>query len=110
MQAQAGRNAYAVVLEQARNPRFYTDFGVPDTFDGRFEVLVAHLFIIMHVTGEQGEEARGFNQALFDAAFADMDQTLRNMGIGDMGVPKHMRRMMTGFNGRMHAYEEALDD
>ncbi len=56
------------------------------------------------------KEAQEFNQAVFDACFADMDQTLREMGAGDMSVPKHMRRMMKGFNGRMHAYEEAYDD
>jgi cytochrome b pre-mRNA-processing protein 3 len=83
-------------------------YGVPDSFDGRFDLLLIHLFLVINRLANEGEQAREFNQALFDVTFADMDQTLREMGIGDMGVPKHQRRMMKGFNGRMHAYDEAL--
>ena len=107
--AQAGEKAYASVLAAVRAPKFYQDYGVPDTFDGRFDFMLLHIFIIMHVMLQNNaQEAEVFNQAVFDATFADMDQTLREMGIGDMGVPKHMRKMMKAFNGRMNAYEEAL--
>ncbi len=97
---------YAALLSRVREPAFYTDYGVPDSFDGRFDLLVAHMFLVVRRLGAEG---RDFSQQLFDTMFADMDQTLREMGIGDMGVPKHMRRMMKGFNGRMQAYDGAQD-
>jgi len=95
---------YAACLEQVRLPVFYTDYGADDRFEGRFDLLLVHLFCVLHVMQGHSEE---FNQALFDATFADMEQTLREMGIGDMGIPKHMRRMMKAFNGRMTRYDEA---
>lgn len=109
--AQPAKAVYAQILDAAREPEFYSDYSVPDTFDGRFDLLLLHVFCVLNRMLEQGEEAaEAFNQALFDVTFADMDQTLREMGIGDMGVPKHQRRMMKGFNGRMHAYQQALAD
>ena len=101
------RSVYAVMLERVREQVFYTEYGVPDTFDGRFDLLVIHASLVMESLVEQGDEGQQFNQALFDVMFADMDQALRQMGAGDMSVPKHMRRMMKGFNGRVQAYAEA---
>lgn len=107
--AQAARGVYGSVLENIRKPEFYTDYGVPDSFDGRFDLMLLHIFLVLDVALAHDEgEAEGFNQALFDQTFKDMDQTLREMGIGDVGVPKHMRKMMKAFNGRMHAYDTAL--
>jgi cytochrome b pre-mRNA-processing protein 3 len=108
--AQAAKDAYARLLQQARQATFYSDYGVPDSFDGRFDLLVLHVFLLVNRAQKDGAAGKDFNQALFDATFADMDQTLREMGIGDMGVPKHMRRMMRGFNGRVHAYANALEN
>jgi cytochrome b pre-mRNA-processing protein 3 len=107
---EAAKAVYAQLLDRTRAQVFYKGYGVPDTFNGRFDVLVLHVFLIVNRMKDEGAAGRDFNQALFDATFADMDQTLREMGIGDMGVPKHMRRMMKGFNGRVHAYTEALED
>ncbi len=104
------RQIYAAALNAARQPVFYRDMGVPDSFDGRFEMLVLHVFFVIHRMIPEGEAGQRLNQALFDAMFADIDQTLREMGIGDMGVPKHMRKMMKAFNGRMHAYRSEIDD
>lgn len=106
---QDSRRAYAAILRQVRKPEFYAACGVPDTLDGRFDLMVLHLFLVMDRALAEGRAGRDFNQALFDTAFADMDQMLREAGIGDMGVPKHMRRMMKGFNGRVDAYAKALD-
>lgn len=103
------RAVYAVALSQIRTPAFYEAYSVPDTFDGRFDLLVLHLFMVVNRMVDEPSVGEEFNQALFDATFADMDQTLREMGIGDMGIPKHMRRMMMAFNGRMHAYSEAIN-
>lgn len=106
--AQAAEQAYARMLQTVRAPEFYKNYGVPDTFDGRFDLLMIHIFITVNRLIAEGQAGLDFNQALFDMTFADMDQTLREAGIGDMGVPKHQRRMMKAFNGRMHAYDEAL--
>ena len=107
MVAQQARDLYVAALLQMRQEAFYRDCGVPDTFDGRFDLLLLHLFMILSPMAEK-PEYKALSQAVFDAAFKDMDQTLRERGIGDMGVPKHMRRMMMAFNGRMHAYQAAI--
>lgn len=102
------KSLYAAALAQTRNPIFYETHGVPDSFDGRFDLLLLHLFLILNTLVDDPAQ-EDLAQALFDVTFKDMDQTLRERGIGDMGVPKHMRRMMTAFNGRMHAYRMALN-
>lgn len=104
----AGR-VYAALLARTRDSVFYGSFGVPDSFDGRFDLLLLHAFFVVNRLAHEGPQGRSFNQALFDAVFADMDQTLREMGIGDMGIPKHMRRMMKAFNGRMLAYAQGAE-
>lgn len=106
---QPARSVYGALLTHIRQPVFYEELAVPDTFEGRFDVLVLHVFMVMEhmLVHEKGEV---FNQTLFDVMFADMDQALREMGKGDMGVPKQMRAMMLGFNGRVHAYQDAFGD
>ena len=105
----AAANVYAALLQKTRVPVFYESYAVPDSFDGRFDLLLLHVFVVIERTlDDGGKGAEAFNQALFDETFKDMDQTLREMGIGDMGVPKHMRKMMKAFNGRMHAYKDGL--
>lgn len=101
----SAERVYAGMLTHVRHPKFYSEYGVPDSFDGRFDLLLLHGFLVINRMGSEGKE---FSQALFDVMFADMDQTLREIGIGDMGVPKHMRRMMKAFNGRMHVYADAF--
>jgi cytochrome b pre-mRNA-processing protein 3 len=106
--AAGAKRLYSQLLLKTRERGFYTSYGVPDTFDGRFDLLLLHIFIVVNRMLGEGAAGHAFNQALFDVTFADMDQTLREAGIGDMGVPKHQRRMMKAFNGRMHVYEEAI--
>ncbi len=100
---------YASAFNHARSTRFYVEYDVPDTLDGRFDLLLVHLFLIINRMQGEGRKGAQLAQALFDTTFADMDQGLRENGIGDMGLPKHMRRMMLAFNGRMHSYAEGLD-
>ncbi len=99
---------YQAIAGQARKAEFYADFGVPDTFDGRFEMLCLHGWLVMRKLKAAGDEK--LSQALFDHMFKAMDETIREIGVGDLSVPKHMRRMMTGFNGRANSYEEVLED
>ena len=106
----AAKAVYGQMLEKTRARVFYSEYGVPDTFAGRFDLLLLHAFIVINRLIGEGREGLDFNQAMFDAIFADMDQSLREIGIGDMGIPKRMRKMMKGFNGRMHSYTQALND
>ncbi|MDH5722107.1 MAG: hypothetical protein OEY94_02145, partial [Alphaproteobacteria bacterium] len=88
-------------------PYFYLEMNVPDNFDGRFDFLLLNIFIILYKYYDH-ENYKEISQHLFDITFKDLDLSLREMGVGDMGIPKHMRRMMKAFNGRMHNYMAAI--
>jgi cytochrome b pre-mRNA-processing protein 3 len=95
-------------VAQARLPGFYRDFGVPDTLDGRFDMIVLHAFLALHRLKRDGQAQGPVGQALFDLMFADMDASLREIGVGDLSVGKKVKRMATGFYGRVAAYDEGL--
>jgi len=99
---------YGQSLQASREPVFYRDYGVSDTMDGRFELLVVHLFLVIDRLNAEEDQA-ALAQSLFDVTFASLDQAFRNEGVGDMGVPKRMRKMMLVFNSRMHSYSEARE-
>jgi len=100
--------AYRCVVEQARQPIFFTDYGVPDTLDGRFELICLHAFLYLHRLKTEGPQASPIRQSFFDRMFADFDRALREMGTGDLSVGKHVKRMVLAFYGRVRAYEEGL--
>jgi cytochrome b pre-mRNA-processing protein 3 len=100
---------YGMIVAQARVPAFYQDYGVPDTVDGRFEMVVLHTVLVLHRLDAESEAIRRQGQAVFDLFCRDMDASLREMGIGDLKVPREMRRMGEAFYGRKAAYEAALD-
>lgn len=104
----AAARLYQAAVTQSRDPRFYTDLGVSDTMDGRFDLVSMHVFLLMARLRQLGNEGNAISQALFDHMFKNMDFTLREIGVGDLAVPKHMHRMMKAFNGRVHSYHEAL--
>ena len=99
---------YDVVVSKARMQAFYEDLNVPDDVDGRFEMISLHQILLLLRLEQLGEEAKDLSQALFDTMFLDMDRSLREMGISDLRIPKHMKRMLNGFNGRTHSYRESL--
>ncbi len=102
---------YEGVVRSARQPVFYEDMAVPDTVDGRFEMISLHCYILVHRLSQSDEpDKKKLSQALFDSFFVNMERSLREMGIGDLAVPKHMKRMMQGFNGRARHYEDAIMD
>ena len=80
---------YGTIVAQARLPRFYREYGVADTINGRFDLLVLHLAMIIDRLAEE-PDSREAGQALFDHFCQDMDHNLREMGIGDLSVPKEM--------------------
>ena len=101
---------YGAIVAQAREPRFYAEMGVPDTVSGRFDMVLLHVVLVLRRLrqGEAGE--RALAQGLFDAFCRDMDHNLREMGISDQGLPRHMQRVGEAFYGRAQAYEAALGD
>ncbi len=105
---QAAELAYRQVVEHARQPGFFTDGGVPDTVDGRFELICLHAFLYLRRLREAPTEAAGPGQRFFDTMFADFDRSLREMGVGDLGVGREIRRMAEAFYGRVAAYERGL--
>jgi cytochrome b pre-mRNA-processing protein 3 len=98
---------YGMIVTRAREPVFYRDLGVPDTVNGRFDLLVLHLWIVL-ARMKQIEGGAGLSQALFDRFCNDMDDNLREMGVGDLTVPKRMQAFGEAFYGRAVAYDRAL--
>jgi cytochrome b pre-mRNA-processing protein 3 len=103
---------YGAIVAQARSVSFYADFGVPDTVEGRFDLIVLHLVLLLHRLGRQAEAERGLGQQLgqdlFDEFCRDLDGNLREMGTGDLAVPKKMQAFAGAFYGRQAAYLAAL--
>jgi cytochrome b pre-mRNA-processing protein 3 len=97
---------YASVVAAARRPEFYAELGVPDTVDGRFDMIALHAYLVLRRL--RGEPAAEFAQAFFDAMFADMDRNLREMGAGDLGVGRRVKTMAKAFYGRIAAYDRGL--
>jgi cytochrome b pre-mRNA-processing protein 3 len=105
----AAELAYSRVVEHARQPIFFTAFGVPDTLDGRFELICLHAFLYLHRLKSERPQSEAVSQAFFDAMFTDMDRGLREMGTGDLSVGRHVKRMAKGFYGRIRAYQDGLE-
>lgn len=99
---------YGAIVAQARSPGFYLHYGVPDTVDGRFDMIVLHLFLVIRRTGRESGEAAAIGQALFDRFCRDLDHNLREMGVSDLAVPRKMRGFAEAYFGRAEIYELAL--
>ncbi len=98
---------YGTIVAQARHPVFYAGYGVADTVNGRFDLLLVHVALVLDRLMRE-ELGRAAGQHLFDLFCTDMDDNLREMGIGDLSVPKHMQRVGEAFYGRSQAYQAAL--
>src|SRR5581483_7359685 len=99
---------YGMIVAQARAQAFYRDYGVPDTVNGRFEMVVLHTCLLLRrLDGEP--QARPLGQAVFDRFCLDMDDHLREFGVGDLAVPRKMQKIGEAFFGRQKAYGAALD-
>lgn len=114
---EAAHALYTAAVAQSRAPAFYAVQGVPDTLDGRFDMIALHVYLVLRRLkrpgGEPEEAARAaarVAQALFDLFFADMDQSLREIGVGDMGIGKRIKAMAKGFYGRIDAYDAGLTE
>jgi cytochrome b pre-mRNA-processing protein 3 len=99
---------YGAIVAHARQPVFYRSVGVPDTIEGRFELLVLHVHLLFRRLAGADESGRSAGQAVFDRFIVDMDDSLRELGVGDLTVPKRMRSMGEAFYGRASVYDAAI--
>jgi cytochrome b pre-mRNA-processing protein 3 len=104
----AGRQLYALTVAQSRHPALYTDLGVADTPEGRFELYSLHVYLLLERLKGRGDRAAEVAQALFDTYLSALDHGLRELGVGDLSVGKKMRKLGEAFYGRVKALEEAL--
>jgi cytochrome b pre-mRNA-processing protein 3 len=99
---------YGAIVAQARSPALYADLGVPDSVEGRFEMIILHAALVLRRLRDGNEQAQEVGQEVFDLFCTDMDRSLRELGVGDLIVPKRMRKMAEAFYGRSAAYGAAL--
>jgi cytochrome b pre-mRNA-processing protein 3 len=106
----AAERLYHAVAEASRRPALYADLGVPDTLEGRFESLILHLYPVIDRLRGGGDSDGDFSRLLTEVFVTDMDSTLRDMGVGDLSIPRKMRDMFGAFAGRLTAYSAARGD
>jgi len=99
---------YNGLVAYARRPQFYLSYGVPDTMLGRFEMVCLHSFLLFRRLGKTDNAGRELSQDVHDLMFADFDRTLREQGIGDMGIGKRVKNLAKNLYGRIDAYETGL--
>jgi cytochrome b pre-mRNA-processing protein 3 len=103
---------YGMIVAQARSPVFYIGYGVPDTVGGRFDMIVLHLVLFLdrlkHDSSAAKSLGHSLGQEVFNSFCRDMDDNFREMGVGDLAVPREMRKVGEAFYGRAAAYEAAL--
>jgi cytochrome b pre-mRNA-processing protein 3 len=103
-----GERLHDELVAAIRRPVYYLQFDVPDTFEGRFDLLVLHVGIVLRRLGEQGSRGEPVAQSLVDTLFSRLDIAMRELGVSDIGVPKRMKRYAQAFRGRVAAYQSAL--
>jgi len=99
---------YGMIVTRARTPALYAALGVPDTIRGRFEMVVLHTIMVVDPLSAGDGSDREAGQQVFDLFCADMDRSLRELGIGDLSLPKRMKQMAESYYGRAAAYGPAL--
>ena len=99
---------YGMIVAQARAPAFYQYYGVPDTVNGRLEMIMLHAVLVLQRLEGGAQPARALGQGLFDHFCRDMDDNMREMGVGDLAVPRKMRWIGEAFYGRQAAYRAAM--
>ena len=100
---------YNAIVAQSRQPVFYAHWQVPDTVTGRFDMISLHMALLFRRLRSEEAGGKAFSQSVFDLFFKDMDRSLREMGAGDMGVPKKIQKMGNIFFGLLAAMNEAMD-
>jgi cytochrome b pre-mRNA-processing protein 3 len=106
-ETETARTLYAETIHAARRTAFYREMDVPDTAEGRFELLALMAFLVLRRLKTEAA-AKDVSQAYFDVMFDDIDSNLRELGVGDISVGKKVKKLAESFYGRIKAYEEAL--
>lgn len=101
---------FTAIVAQARAPAFYRDLMVPDTLDGRFEMVALHAFLVMRRLKGQGAAAGSLSRRLYEVMIDNFEKSLMEMGVGDTGIGRRVKTMARGMAGRIRAYDEALAD
>jgi cytochrome b pre-mRNA-processing protein 3 len=108
---QVGRTAtklYGSVVAQARDPAFYAIYGVPDTPEGRFGMLIVHLYLVLERLKGEGEAGAAVSRSLVETFVTDMDDSMREMGVGDLSVPSQVKKAAAALYDRVHEYRKAV--
>lgn len=100
---------YGAIVAEARRPALFAECRVPDTTIGRFEMIALHVFLVLRRLKSGSAATKELGQRLFDYFFADMDRSLRELGVGDLSVGKKVKGLAKSFYGRAVAYDRALD-
>ncbi len=100
---------YAELVAAARAPVFYREFGVADTIEGRYEMIVLHVVLLLRRLRDKNSPDLKLAQAIVDFFASDLDRSMRELGVGDLGVGRFMKRLGEGLYGRAAAYDAALD-
>ena len=95
---------YNLIIKQSRNLVFYKNLGVPDTIDGRFELIILHFFFIERILDKTVKKNELIYKELLEVMYKDFDMSLREMGVGDLSVGKKIYHMTEAFSGRLIAY------
>jgi cytochrome b pre-mRNA-processing protein 3 len=106
----AGYELYGAAVAAARDPFLYAELGVPDSLDGRFDLVGLHVFLLIRRLTAVPPPGPAIAQAVFDAMFSDMDVSLRELGVGDLSVGRKVKAMWEAFHGRASAYSQAMDE
>lgn len=97
------------IVAAARHPVLYTEYGIEDSVDGRFEALTLHAAVVLRRLKCVPPPGPQMAQDLTDAIFSSFDTALRERGVGDLSVPRHMKTFAAAFLGRATAYDQALN-
>ena len=101
---------YGAVVAQARQPRFFSHLGVPDTLEGRYEMVLFHHFLILDRLRDEGPTAQAISRELNERFVTDMDDCMRELGVGDITVPKRVKRAAAGLYDRVLEYQNAISE
>lgn len=100
---------YVNLVQQSRKPVFYTQYGIPDTLDGRFEMIALHMHLMLHrLRQEQSPSAEALSRLMIEGMMSDMDRSVRELGAGDTGIARRVKAMAGALFGRLKTYDEAL--
>jgi len=104
------RKIYTSIVTQSRRPEFYNVLQVSDDKDGRLDLLMVHAFLVFHRFKNDNTELGQISQAVYDCMFKDIEQSMREMGIGDTGVAIRIKKISEGFHGRIGSYQSGLEN